>query len=151
MARMAWLSVALIFAWLVLPAQAQHSYRDLERELNLTDEQRQQVEGIKRKYIGEWQNLNNEAVRKRLELQEIDQSTPAGRERARRLESELQGIRSSREYLYRQYKGEVHGVLNERQRGRYDRFVDEERQRGMMPEPRQRGMMPEPRRKGHGR
>jgi hypothetical protein len=159
----------LMFAWLALPAHAQDSYRDFEKELNLTDAQRQRVEGINKKYIGEWQGLKNEAVRKRLELQGVDQGSPAGRERARRLESDLQGIRSSRENLYRQYKGEVYGVLDEKQRGRYDRFVDGERrrgtmpearqrgmmpespQRGMMPEPRQRGMMPDSRHKGYGR
>ena len=152
--------MVLLLAYLVCPASAQESYRDFEKELNLTDAQRQQVEGINKKYIGEWQNLKNEAVRRRLELQEVDQGSPAGRERARKLESELQGNRASRENLYRQYKGEVYGVLNEQQRGRYDKFVDGERQRGMMPgSPRRgmmpdsprRGMMPDPRQKGYGR
>ena len=172
MARMARLILALVLALLAIPAQAQDSYRDFEKELNLTDAQRQQVEGINKKYIGEWQSLKNEAVRRRLELQGVDQGSPAGRERARKLETELHGIRSSRENLYRQYKGEVYGVLDEKQRGRYDRFVDGERhrgrmlegrqrgmtpespspQRGMMPpEPRQRGMMPDSRHKGYGR
>jgi Spy/CpxP family protein refolding chaperone len=153
----AYLILALIFAWLAFPAEAQESYRDFEKELNLTDAQRQQVDAINKKYIGEWQSLKNETVRRRLELQEVDQGSPAGRERARRLESELQGIRTSRENLYRQYKGEVNGVLNEQQRGRYDKFVDGERHRGRMPEARQRsmmpespqrGMMPEPRQRG---
>ena len=148
MARTARLILALILALLAIPAQAQDSYRDFEKELNLTDAQRQQVEGINKKYIGEWQSLKNEAVRRRLELQGVDQGSPAGRERARKLESELHGIRSSRENLYRQYKGEVYGVLDEKQRGRYDRFVDGERHRGRMPEARQRGMMSEPRQRG---
>lgn len=148
MGNMVSLTLVLLLTCLAFPAHSQDSYRDFEKELNLSDTQKQQVEGINKKYIGEWQNLKNDAVRKRLELQEVDQGTPAGRERARKLENDLQGIRSSRENLYRQYKGEVYGVLDQQQRGRYDRFVDRERHRGMMPESRQRGMMSEPRQRG---
>jgi Spy/CpxP family protein refolding chaperone len=149
-----------ILILLGLPVQAQDSYQDFEKGLNLTDTQKRQVEGIKRKYIDEWQSLKNESARKRIELRDVDRGSPAGRERANRLESELYGIHASRENLYRQYRGEVSGVLNEQQRGRYDKFLDGERPRRMMSEPPpgkgmtgpgQRGMMPEPRHQGHGR
>ena len=153
------LLLSLILICLALPVQAQDSYQDFEKGLNLTDTQKQQVEGIKRKYIDEWQGLKNESARKRIELRDVDRSSPAGRERAKRLESELYGIQASRENLYRQYRGEVSGVLDERQRGRYDKFLDGERHRRMMSEPPgrgmtgpgQRGMMQDPQRRGHGK
>jgi hypothetical protein len=135
----------------VLPAQAQDSYQDFERGLNLSDTQRQQAEGIRKKYMDEWRTLNQESARKRLELQGVDRNSEAGRERARRLESDLNSVQSSRENLYRRYRGEVSGVLNEQQRGRYERFSNGEGRKGMMPPPHQRGMMPPPRYRGHGR
>ncbi len=102
--------------------------------------------------MDEWRTLHNESARKRLELQGIDRSSEAGRERARKLENELNSMHSSRENLYRRYQGEVSGVLNEQQRGRYERFSNGERRGGMMPPaPHQRGMMPPPRYRGHGR
>ena len=135
----------------VLSAWAQESYREFENSLNLSDSQREQIEGIKKKYMDEWRTLNNESARKRMELQEIDRSSEAGRERARRLEGDLSSMRSSRENLYRRYRGEVFGVLDEQQRGRYESFSNRERRRGMMPPPRQRGMMPPPRYRWNGR
>ncbi len=131
--------ILLLFA---IPVQAQESYQEFERGLNLSDTQRQQIDGLRKKYTDEWRTLNNESARKRLELQGVDRNSEAGRERARRLENDLNNIHSSRENLYRQYRGEVSGVLNDQQRGRYDRFLSGDRQRGMMPQPRQRGMMP---------
>jgi hypothetical protein len=141
----------LFFLFAVSPIQAQDSYQDFERGLNLSDTQRGQVEGIKKKYMDEWRTLNNESARKRLELQGVDRSSEAGRERARKLEGDLNSMQSSKENLYRRYRGEVTGVLNEQQRGRYERFSNGEGKRGMMPPPYQRGMMPPPRYRGHGR
>ena len=145
------LCIALLLLFLVLPARAQDSYRDFEQGLNLSDTQREQVEGIKRKYMDEWSTLKNESARKRLELQGVDRNSEAGRERARRLEGDLNSMRSSTENLYRRYRGEVSGVLNEQQRGRYERFSNGEGRRGVMPPPHQGGMMPPPRYRGHGR
>ncbi len=133
------------------PASAQNAYQDFERGLNLSDAQREQAQGIRKKYMDEWRTLNNESARKRLELQGLDRSSEAGRERARRLENELNSMQSSKENLYRRYRGEVSGVLNEQQRGRYERFSNGERMRGTVPSPRQGGMMPSPRFRGHGR
>jgi hypothetical protein len=147
--KLASLCIALLLLLLALPLQAQDSYRDFERGLNLTDSQKEQAEGIKRKYIDEWRTLKNESARKKLELRELDRSSPSGRDRARRLENDLNSMQSSKENLYRQYRGEVSGVLNDQQRGRYDKFLDGERKG--MPGPRQRGMMSEPRQRGHGR
>jgi Spy/CpxP family protein refolding chaperone len=148
------LCIPLLVVFLVqlpLPtARAQDSYQDFERGLNLSETQREQVQGIRKKYMEEWSTLRKESARKRLELQEVDRSSDAGRERARRLENDLNSNRSSTENLYRRYRGEVSGVLNEQQRGRYERFSDGER-RGMTPPPHQRGTMPPPRYRGHGR
>ena len=135
----------------VLPAQAQDSYQDFERGLNLSDTQKEQVQGIRKRYMEEWTTLRRESARKRLELQEVDRNSEAGRERARRLEGDLNSMRSSRENLYRRYRGEVSGVLNEQQRGRYERFSNGEGRRGMTPPPHQRGMMPPARYRGYGR
>ena len=145
------LCIALLLLFLVLPARAQDSYRDFEKGLNLSDTQREQVEGIKKKYMYERRTLNNEYARKRLELQEMDRSSEAGRERARRLEGDLNSMQSSRENLYRRYRGEVSGVLNEQQRGWYEKFSDREGRGGVMPLPHQRGMMPPPRHRWHER
>jgi hypothetical protein len=136
---------------LVLPAQAQDSYQDFERGLNLSDGQREQVQGIRKKYMDEWRTLHNESTRKRLELQGVDRGSEAGRERARKLEGDLNAIQSSRDNLYRRYRGEVSGVLNEQQRGRYEKFSTGEGGRRMMPAPNQRGMMPAPRYRGYER
>ena len=142
----------LLFLFAVSLAQAQNSYQDFEKGLNLSDTQREQVQGIKKKYMDEWRTLNGESARKRLELQGVDRSSDAGRERARRLESDLNSMQLSKENLYRRYRGEVSGVLNEQQRGRYEKFSNGERMRGMMPpSPHQGGMMPSPRYRGHGR
>ncbi|HME43383.1 MAG TPA: Spy/CpxP family protein refolding chaperone [Syntrophorhabdales bacterium] len=148
-----WILVLLLFPALFpsLPAQAQDSYRDFERGLNLSDTQREQVQGIRKKYMDEWRTLNQESARKRLELQGVDRSSEAGRERARRLENDLNSMQSSRENLYRRYRGEISGILNEQQRSRYEKFSTGEGRRGMMPPPHQRGMMPSPRYRWYGR
>jgi Spy/CpxP family protein refolding chaperone len=135
----------------VSPSGAQDSYQDFERGLNLSDSQREQVQGIRKKYMDEWRTLNQESARKRLELQGVDRGSDAGRERARRLESDLNSVQSSKDNLYRRYRGEVSGVLNEQQRGRYESFSNGERTRGTMPSPYQRGMTPSFRYRGHGR
>ena len=145
------LCILLLLLFPVLPAHAQDSYQDFEKGLNLSDTQRGQVEGIKKKYMDELRMLNNESARKRLELQGVDRNSEAGKERARKLESDLNSMQSSKESLYRRYRGEVSGVLNEQQRGRYEKFSDKERRRGPVLPPYQRGMTPPPRYRGHAR
>ena len=124
-------------------AFAQASYREFERGLNLSEAQRNQVEGIKRKYMNEWRGLKDESVRKRIELNEIQRYRhhPLRNERMdreARLERARQDIEQSRERLYRRYRDEVSRVFNEEQRGRYNEFITRER-RGMMRPPRHRG------------
>lgn len=125
------------------PVFAQSSYREFERGLNLSDSQRNQVEGIKRKYMNEWRGLKDESVRKRIELNEVQRyrHQPPRNERIdreARLERDLHDIEQSRERLYRRYRDEVSRVFNQEQRGRYNEFVTRER-RGMMRPPRHRG------------
>lgn len=125
------------------PLYAQSSYREFERGLNLSETQRNQAEGIKRKYMNEWRDLKGESARKRIELNEIQRHRqyrpPAERvERETRLERDLQDIEQSRERLYRRYRDEVSRVFNEEQRGRYDEFIVRER-RGMIKPSRHRG------------
>src|SRR5512136_1697370 len=110
------------------PIFAQSSYREFERGLNLSETQRNQAEGIKRKYMNEWRDLKGESARKRIELNEIQRQRqyrppPERIERETRLERDLQGIEQSREQLYRRYRDEVSRVFNEEQRGRYDDFI----------------------------
>jgi hypothetical protein len=89
---MAGLLVACLF-FIDAPALlAQESYREFEQGLNLSDSQRAQVEGIKRKYMGEWMALRNLSLRKRLELRELLQTRPDRRERAERLQRELDQV-----------------------------------------------------------
>lgn len=125
------------------PIFAQSSYREFERGLNLSETQRNQAEGIKRKYMNEWRDLKGESARKRIELNELQRQRqyrpPTERvERETRLERDLQGIEQSRERLYRRYRDEVSRVFNEEQRGRYDEFIVRER-RGMIKPSRHRG------------
>ncbi len=123
--------LVLVLTVLAPPLLAQESYREFERGLNLSESQRSQIDGIKRKYMGEWMSLKNESARKRLELREMDRERPGERERAERIERELQDLHTSRQRLFRQYQGEVSGILNDEQRSRYNAFVNRERKRPM--------------------
>ncbi len=123
--------IALIFLALSLPLGAQESYREFERGLNLSDSQRAQVDGIKRKYVDEWRALKEESMRKRLELRELN--GPNQREKAERVQRELDHIQTARERLFRQYSGEVSGVFSAEQRDRFNRFRDRENRRPMSP------------------
>ena len=109
----------------------------------MSETQRNQVEGIKRKYMDEWSGLKDQSVKKRIELNELQRRRqyhpPSERaERETRLERDLQGIEQSRERLYRRYRDEVSRVFDEEQRGRYDDFIQRER-RGMIKPSRHRG------------
>lgn len=128
--------VALLF--IALPVFAQVSYHEFERDLNLSDAQRNRMEGIKRRYMNEWKGLKDESVRKRIELNELQRSrrsSPRGGriEREDRLERDLHDIEQSRDRLYRRYRDEVSRVFNDDQRGRYEEFVTKERRDIMRP------------------
>lgn len=123
--------IALVFLSFALPVCAQESYREFERGLNLSESQRAQADGIKRKYVYEWRGLKEESVRKRLELRDLNR--PDQRERAERIQRELGRIEASKQRLFRQYSGEVSTVLSEEQRDRFNRFRDRENRRPMSP------------------
>jgi hypothetical protein len=130
-----------LLALLSSPLFAQESYRDFEKGLNLSESQRTQVDSVGRKYMGEWRTLKDESMRRRLELKGLDHGRPDQRERAQRIERELERIESSRQRLFRQYRGEVSTVLNNEQRERFYRFTDRETRRPVSP----------PRYRTHGR
>ena len=121
--------IALISLALALPCGAQESYREFERGLNLSDAQRAQVDGIKRKYVDEWRALKEESMRKRLELRDLNR--PGQREKAERVQRELDQIQTARQRLFRQYSGEVSSVFSDEQRDRFNRFSARENRRPM--------------------
>jgi hypothetical protein len=120
--------IALMLLVLPLPLAAQESYREFERGLHLSDSQRTQVDGIKRKYVDEWRSLKGESMRKRLELREVNR--PDQRERVQR---ELEQIEVSKQRLFRRYSEEVSTVFSEEQRDRFYKFRDRENRRPMNP------------------
>ena len=127
------LLVACLFFIDAAALLGQESYREFEQGLNLSESQRAQVEEIKRKYMGEWMALRNLSLRKRLELRELLQTRPDQVERAERLERELDQIYQARRQLFRRYTGEVSQVFNDEQRGRFNRFMDRQNRRPLMP------------------
>jgi hypothetical protein len=129
-----WL-IAMILVSLPLPLHAQQTYGEFERGLNLSDSQREQVHGIKRRYVDEWRGLKEEAVRKRVELRELNRERPDQREKAERVQRELDQIQASKQRLLRQYSGEVSTIFNEEQRNRFNRFRNSETRRSMRPPP----------------
>jgi hypothetical protein len=128
-------TLLVIISW-TSPLLAQESYRDFERGLNLSDAQKAQVNGIRRKYVDEWRNLKEESLKKRLELDELNRERPDRRDRVERVRKDLDQIESSRHRLLRQYSGEVSAVFNEDQRAKYERFkYREARRRPLTPPP----------------
>ncbi|HUJ69043.1 MAG TPA: Spy/CpxP family protein refolding chaperone [Syntrophorhabdales bacterium] len=132
MVRSFLMSCALLVS-LAVPLLAQESYREFERDLNLSDAQRAQVEGIKRKYMGEWRMLRMESARKRFELRQILRFQPDQWERVERAQRELDQIEAEKLRLFRQYRDEVSAVFNEEQRGRFNRFLGRENRRPVYP------------------
>ena len=127
------LSVLCALILFAPPLYPQQSYREFERELNLSEYQKAQVDGIKRKYMNEWRALNDESARKRLQLREMDRNRPDLRDRAERLERELDQIEASRQRLFRSYRGEISTVFNNEQRGQFNRFTEQENRRAARP------------------
>jgi hypothetical protein len=127
------LTPLLVLFLFVSPLFAQESYREFERDLNLSEAQRAQADSINRKYVDEWRTLRERSLRRRLELRELHRDRPDQRERAERLQRDLDRMEASRQQLFRQYRGEVSTLFNEEQRGRFNRFVDRENRRPMNP------------------
>jgi len=116
-----------------MPLLAQESYRDFERGLNLSESQRAQVEGINKRYMGEWRVLRMESARKRLELWQIRRFQPNQWERAERVQREMDQIEAEKQRLFRQYRDEVSTVFNEEQRERFNKFMVRENRRPFYP------------------
>jgi Spy/CpxP family protein refolding chaperone len=116
----------LLFFSCVSSLFAQNSYSEFEKKLELTEPQKVQMQGIRNKYINEWQTVRKESMRKRLELKELCKNPAAGPEKCGKLENELRELETARGNIYNQYSGEVSRVLNERQRERYNNFFNAE-------------------------
>jgi hypothetical protein len=115
----------LLFFFSCAPsAFAQNSYKEFEKSLELTEPQKVQMQGIRNKYINEWQTVRKEFMRKRLEMKELCKIPAAIPEKCGKLENELRDLEAARGNIYNQYRGEVSKVLNERQKERYNNFFN---------------------------
>jgi len=123
----------LLFFSCAPPLFAQHSYSEFEKSLELTEPQKAQVQGIRNKYINEWQTVRKESTRKKLELRELGKNPAAGPEKIGRLENELRELETAQRNIYNQYRAEVSRVLNEKQRERYNNFFDTENRKMIHP------------------
>lgn len=103
---------------------AQPSYKEFERSLELTEPQKARMENIRNKYIDEWKSVRKESTTKKLELKELSRNPAANTEKVGRLENELRELETTKGNIYNQYRGEVSRVLNEKQRERYNNFLD---------------------------
>ena len=74
----------LLFFSCVPSLFAQHSYKEFEKSLELTEPQKTQMQGIRNKYINEWQTVRKESMRKRLELKELCKNPAASPEKMRK-------------------------------------------------------------------
>lgn len=90
----------------------------------MTELQKEQVQSIRNKYINEWQTVRRESTTKKLELKELDRNPAASSEKIGKLENELRELETAKRNIYNQYRGEVSKVLNEKQRERYNNFLD---------------------------
>lgn len=126
-----WFIVLFLFMTMTSPAHAQNSYSEFERGLQLSGPQRAQVEGIRNRYINEWQSMRRESARKRMELKDLGRDPGANADRINRVQGELQELDIARHNSYRQYRSEVSRTLNDRQRQQYNTFCDQERRKRM--------------------
>jgi Spy/CpxP family protein refolding chaperone len=127
------LTLLLLSFSLVPPLSAQNSYREFERGLNLTESQRRRAEEVREKYIQEWRFQRQEALRRRLELNDLRRNPAANRDRIEKSQRELRDIDRSWERSYNQYRSDLAQVLNERQRNQYNQFSEWERRNRAMP------------------
>ncbi len=82
------------------------------------------MENIRNKYIDEWKSVRKESTTKKIELKELNRNPTANPEKAGKLENELRELETTKGNIYNQYRGEVSRVLNEKQRERYNNFLD---------------------------
>lgn len=127
------LTLLLLSFSLVPPLSAQNSYTEFERGLNLTESQRRRAEEVREKYIQEWRFQRQEALRKRIELNDLRRNPAANRDRIEKSQRELRDIDRSWERSYKEYRSDLSQVLNERQRNQYNQFSEWERRNRAMP------------------
>jgi len=127
------LTLLLLTFSMVPPLSAQNSYREFERGLNLTESQRRRAEEVREKYIQEWQFQRQEALRRRLELNDLRRNPAVNRDRIEKGQRELRDIDRSWERSYNQYRSDLSQLLNERQRNQYNQFSEWERRNRAMP------------------
>ncbi len=128
------ITLLLLSFSLVPPLYAQNSYTEFERGLNLTESQRRRAEEVRERYIQDWRFQRQEALRKRLELNDLRKNPSANMDRIDRTQRELRDIERSWERSYGQYRSDLSQVLNERQRNQYNQFSEWERRNRSMPQ-----------------
>lgn len=127
------ITLLLLSFSVVPPLSAQNSYTEFERGLNLTENQRRRAEEVREKYIQEWRLQRQEALRKRLELNDLRRNPSVNRDRIEKTQRELRDIDRSWQKSYGQYRSDLSRVLNERQRDQYNQFSEWERRNRAMP------------------
>ena len=128
------LTLLLLSSLLMPPLYAQDSYTEFERGLNLTESQKRRAEGVRDKYIEEWRFQRQEALRRRLELNDLRKNPSANMERIERSQRELRDIERAWERSYGRYRSDLSQVLDERQRMQYNQFTEMERRNRSMPQ-----------------
>jgi Spy/CpxP family protein refolding chaperone len=128
------ITLLLLSFSLVPPLYSQNSYTEFERGLNLTESQRRRAEEVRERYIQEWRFQRQEALRKRLELNDLRKNPAVNMNRIDKAQRELRAIERSWERSYGQYRSDLSEVLNERQRNQYDQFTEWERKNRAMPQ-----------------
>lgn len=128
------LTLLLLSSLLMPPLYAQNSYTEFERGLNLTESQKRRAEGVREKYIEEWRFQRQEALRKRLELNDLRKNPSANMDRIERTQREMRDIERSWGRSYGQYRSDLSQVLDERQRMQYNQFTEWERRNRSTPQ-----------------
>lgn len=113
------------------PLNAQDSYSDFERGLQLSNEQRSRILEIRRIYMDEFRTIKRQLIQNRLALKKAYERKPVEREYIERLEQKIEEMEYSRENLYNQYISDVSRILNEEQREQYKNFCNSESRKNM--------------------
>lgn len=111
------------------PLFAQDSYGEFERGLNLTDSQKRRAEGVREKYTEEWRAQRQEALKRKLELMDLNKKPSENREKIDRTRRELRDMDRSTERSYNQYRSELYRILDDRQRKQFNNFTYSERKK----------------------
>ncbi len=134
--------VTVFLLILIAPSlYGQDSYSEFERGLELSQPQRAKIDQMRKRYMMVMRNLQQESMRKRLELREMHRNAPHNREGIVKLRNELEDLELEKASLYDQYNAELRQMLTEKQRERYNSFCDKETRRNVYPL-RQRGHGP---------